>query len=48
MKFHFEINVSHYVKIEFQLEIDTSHYVKWNFKMKLVLYTMRKCFFGMK
>ena len=35
MEFHFEIGVSHYVKIEFQLEIDISHYVKVEFQNEI-------------
>lgn len=31
MEFHFEIVVSHYVKMEFQLEIGVSHYVEMGF-----------------
>ena len=35
MEFHFEIFVSHNVKMEFQLEIGVSHYVKIEFQLEI-------------
>ena len=42
MEFHFEIDVSHYVKIEFQLEIATLHYAEVLFQIEMGISSGRK------